>query len=214
MTLFSWRPNRSGVCFATADVLDETRNHCGRARAMTVFTAIRPWYMPPGGVWLVRLIFWFTRRSLARSGTDLIDRLSFIHFARWGIVDRIPDLGQPREMLRQPLFMFESNYDGTFSEYIDSFGNILTSGMQLFWGTSYGFPTPQPTTRFMDYIRENELVADHYYSAYPTASTTMIVSALALDDSHRAFRIAASTLTDTDFPAALHAFLTNAQVNL
>jgi hypothetical protein len=208
------RTTRSlGASYVAPETLDETLNRCGRTRAMTVFTPIRPWYRPPGGTLWVRVVFWFARRSL-RKGSGDIGRLSFIHFARWGIVGRIPDLGQPPEQLRQPLFMFESNYNGTFNQYIDSFANILTRGMQLFWGSSYGFPKPKPVARFIEYIHANEFIAQHYYSAYPTATTTMIVSALALEKAHDEFRRVAPSLSPEDFAAAYEQFLTDEQAKL
>jgi hypothetical protein len=195
-------------------VLDESLNRCGRTRAMTVFTPIRPRYSPPGGELWVRVVFFFARRSILRKGPGNIGRLSFIHFARWGIISRIPEMGQPAEHLRQPLFMFESNYNGTFNQYIDSFANILTTGMNLFWGSSYGFPRPKPVARFIEYIHANEFIAQHYYSAYPTATTTMIVSALALEQAHEEFRRIAPSLSPEEFAAAYERFLTEQQAKL
>ena len=52
--------------------------------------------------------------------------------------------------------------------------------MKVFWGTSYGFPQPLPTGPFKEYIKENELEASHFYSAYPQATTTMVLAALEL----------------------------------
>ena len=49
--------------------------------------------------------------------------------------------------------------------------------MKAIWGTSYGFPGPIPVEPFKDYIRRNEYVANHYWSAYPGCTTTEIVSA-------------------------------------
>lgn len=195
------------------EVLDDSSNRCGRTRAMTIFTPIKPWYRPPGTALWVRLVFWFARRTL-RKGSGNIGRLSFIHFARWGIVRRIPDLGQPRERLRRPMFMFESNYNGPFDDYIDAFAHILTSGMTFFWGSSYGFPKPIPVTRFMDYIHANEFVTSHYYSAYPTATATMIVSALAFEQPHDEFRQKAPSLTPEEFASAYRKFLTDEQEKL
>lgn len=196
------------------EVLDESLNHCGRARAMTIYTPIKPWYRPPGTSLWVRAVFWFVRRSLKKDGSGNIGKLSFIHFARWGIVRRIPDLGQPRERLRRPMFMFESNYNGSFDAYIDAFARILTKGMSLFWGSSYGFPKPIPVTRFINYIHANEFITSHYYSAYPTATTTMIVSALAFEKPHEDFRQAAPSRTPEQFAAAYKQFLTEQQDNL
>lgn len=204
----------TGSYLIPPDVLNESLNHCGRARAMTIYTPIKPWYLPPGSTVWVRLVFWFVRGSLRRKGSGNIGRLSFIHFARWGIIRRIPDFGQPSERLRRPMFMFESNYNGSFDAYIDAFSHILTSGMTLFWGTSYGFPKPIPVTRFMDYIHANEFITSHYYSAYPTASTTMIVSALAFEPQHESFRQQAASLSPEEFAAAYKQFLTDEQDKL
>jgi len=175
------------------EVYDERYNRCGRARAMTVFTPVWPLL----GVPITKAVFVFARRSTRKPGS--IQELSFIHFARWGLVRQIPQLGQPKERLRQPLFMFESNYNGSFEQYIDAFAHILTRGMTLFWGTSYGFPRPKPVTRFKEYIRANEFVVQHYYSAYPAASSTMVVSALGFRGGLDELRRLASSLEPGEF---------------
>ncbi len=131
---------------------------------MTVFTPVKPVW---GQLW-TRAVFIWVRASA--TGTPDIHTLSFIHFARWGLIRRLPDFGQPRERLRHPLFMFESNYNGSFEAYIDAFAQVLGKGMSAFWGSSYGFPGPLPVRPFKEYIRANEFVTAHYYSAYPTAS--------------------------------------------
>jgi len=205
-----------GAIQTPADVLDETLNRCGRTRAMTVLTPVRPWYtppfLPPGGLLVVKAVFLFARLKTRRPGT--IEELSFIHFARWGLIRRIPDFGQPPEDLRQPLFMFESNYNGSFDQYIDAFSYILTTGMTLFWGTSYGFPKPKPVGRFKRYIHTNEYVAQHYYSAYPAATTTMVKSALALEKPHREFALRSASLSPEKFAEAYRRFLTDVQGDL
>jgi hypothetical protein len=187
-------------------------NAHGRARAMTVFSPVRPWYRPPGGVLWLTLVFAVARTFPGR--TSIIRELSFIHFARWVVIRRIPNIGQPRERLRQPLLMFESNYNGTFGQYIDAFSDILTRGMKAIWGTSYGFPGPQPVGPFKTYIRANEFVADHYYSAYPAATTTMIKSALALRNPLRSFTVRAATVSPERFREDYREFLTKVQDHL
>ncbi len=101
------------------DLLDEPEsNRHGRARAMTIFSPVRPWYRwPPGGALWLDLVFMVARTQdlvlkvifPGRPGT--IRELSFIHFARWIVIRRLPDHGQPRERRRQRLLMFESNYN-------------------------------------------------------------------------------------------------------
>jgi hypothetical protein len=187
------------------EVFDERHNRCGRARAMTVFTPVRPVL----GVLFTKAVFIFARWNTRKPGS--IQELSFIHFARWGLVRRIPDYGQPRERLRQPLFMFESNYNGSFEQYIDAFAHILTLGMTLFWGSSYGFPRPKPVTRFKAYIRANEFVVQHYYSAYPAATATMVVSALGFRPGLDELRRRASSMSADEFAARYRALLKESQ---
>jgi hypothetical protein len=203
-----------------AEVLDEEPgfpspepNRHGRTRAMTVFSPVRPWHRrPPGGVlWLG--LFFTVATALPRL-MNHVRELSFIHFARWIVIRSVPAHGQPSERLQQPLLMFESNYNGTFDQYIDAFSTILSRGMTAIWGTSYGFPGPQPVAPFKAYIRANEFVVDHYYSAYPTATTTMIRSALALKPPLQAFTVRAGTVSPGRFGDEYREFLTKMQDEL
>ena len=187
-------------------VRDERYNRAGRARAMTLFTPVRRWARFPVAGWLAtEVVFLWVRANL--TGSSDIKKLSFIHFARWGIIRDIPDLGQPVERLEHPMFMFESNYNGTFEQYIDAFSKVLESGMTAFWFTSAGFPGPLPVQPFKDYIRRNEFVLDHYYSAYPTESATQVVMALELRDRHITFRNAAADCEPAEFASRFDALL-------
>ena len=199
-------------------VRDERYNRAGRARAMTLFSPVRRWARFPLNLWgkvvglpvpgrpATEAIFIWVRANL--TGGNDIKKLSFIHFARWGIIRTIPDLGQPKEHLEHPMFMFESNYNGTFEQYIDAFSNVLKSGMTAFWFTSYGFPGPLPVQPFKDYIRQNEFVLDHYYSAYPTETATQVVMALDLRARHVTFRDAATGWEPAEFASRFDALLT------
>jgi len=170
---------------------------------MTVFSLVRP-----GGVQLLRLVLRIGREL---SG-DKTRRLSFIHFARLTIIRRFPDHGQPRERIRHPLLMFESNYDGPFADYIDVFATKIPFKMRAFWGTSYGWPGVDPVTPFKRYISENEFEVQHYYSAYPEASTTMVAAALALRGPHAEFRRRALADDRADrFEADFRAFVSEVQ---
>ncbi len=62
--------------------------------------------------------------------------------------------------------------------------------MKAIWGTSYGFPGPNPVEPFKDYIRRNEYVANHYWSAYPGFTTTEIISAQHVEAALDEFRAA------------------------
>jgi len=181
----------------------------GQAIAITVFSAIKPL----GRLWLP-LVFWFATTFPRASGT--LARLSFIHFARWTLVRRIPQNGAPHreEKLRYPHMYFESNFNGGWEEYIDAFSHILTRGMKIFWGTSYGFPQPLPTGPFKAYIKRNEIAASHFYSAYPEATTTIVLSALELEQKLAQFKARARGMSPPAFAAAWREFLSDAQGSL
>jgi len=172
-----------------------------RAIPMTVFSQLRPWR-----TWRQEWILRFSRLSASAQ----IRELSFIHFVRFAIVRKLP--GGRR--LRHPILLFESNYNGSFENYIDTFSESVPKHMKLFWGTSYGFPGPVPCTPFKEYIDQNEFAIGHYYRAYPDASVSMIVSALELDAPHERFYRQAADLDPEEFGRAYRAFVTDHQARL
>jgi hypothetical protein len=174
---------------------------------MTVFSLVRR----RGRLWLP-LVFWFARNR--PGGGENLRELSFIHFLRFAMIHRFPDHGQPKDRMRQPLLMFESNYNGTFAQYIDTFSEAVPQNMKHLWGTSYGFPGPLPVTPFKKYIQAHEFTANHYYSAYPDASTTMVVAALELREPKRKFDKRARKLTPAQFLDEYHRLLTTMQGKL
>lgn len=184
----------------------EARNVDGQAIAITVFSTIKWW-----GKAFLPVLFLVTRTFPKL--TETLRRLSFIHFARWSIVRRLPYNGPPQRegRLHYSHMYFESNFNGGWEEYIDAFSHILTRGMTSFWGSSYGFPKPLPTAPFKRYIQDNETEADHYYSAYPDATSTMIQRALALDAKLAPLQRNAERMDPDAFAAAYRAFLTDVQ---
>jgi hypothetical protein len=129
------------------------------------------------------------------------------------VIPRFPD-ADSGERLHHTYLLFESNFNGTWDQYIDAFSEVVPARMKGIWGTSYGFPGPIPVEPFKKYIRENEYVANHYWSAYPGATTTEIISAkrvaAALDDLRRR----APNLDPAAFKAAYDRMLTSVQRDL
>lgn len=199
--------------------LTHSGNRAGRAIAMTLYSPVRPWYRrSPGRPSYERGALWLwgvfvVLRALPQK-TQIIHDLSFIHFARWILIRRIPDFGQPREQLKHKLLMFESNYNGGFAQYVDGFAGVLKFDLSRIWGTSYGFPGPHPVTPFKDYVQTNDFIVDHYYSAYPDATTTMITSALAVRTAISDFNQQAETYEASEFADAYRKVLTDIQGKL
>ncbi|MFL5820502.1 MAG: hypothetical protein ACJ76S_07460 [Solirubrobacteraceae bacterium] len=186
-----------------------SRNVDGQAIALTAFSTVKWW----GRLWLP-VLFWFATHC-RKSGGDL-GRLSFIHFARWTLVRRLPAGGPDRgsEQLRYARLFFESNFNGGWEEYIDAFSHIVATGMKTFWGSSYGFPKPLPTAPFKRYIKRNEIEVSHFYSAYPEATTTMISASLKLQPQVAAFKQRTQGLEPDAFAAEWQDFVTDVQAHL
>jgi hypothetical protein len=181
------------------------RNVDGEAVAITVFSTVKFW-----GLLELPLFFLFIR--LGKNSLSTLKQLSFIHAARWSLVRRLPANGdQPEIRLRFPHLYFESNFNGGWEEYIDAFSYVLTTGMWGFWGSSYGFPNALPSGPFKQYIRDNEFNANHYYSAYPGATSTTVLSALEIAPKLETLRKQAASMSPEQFHAAWQALLTDGQ---
>ncbi len=178
----------------------------GRSTAITVLSPYKP-----AGRLLLPIVFWVGRNVTAT--LKKLQMLSFIHYARWVVVKRFPDGGRG-ERLRYPYLLFESNFNGSWDQYIDAFSEVVPARMKGIWGTSYGFPGPIPVEPFKDYIRANEYVANHYYNAYPGATTTEIISAAKVAAAVDELSARAASLDAAAFKVAYEDMLTSMQHDL
>jgi hypothetical protein len=175
----------------------------GKATAITVLTPVKR-HAPP----LLAIVFWIGRHVTWT--LKKLQMLSFIHYARWAVIRRFPDGGRG-ERLNYTYLFFESNFNGTWDQYIDAFSQVVPTRMKAIWGTSYGFPGPLPVERFKRYIRHNEFVANHYWSAYPGATTTEVISAARVAAALDRFKRQSATLEPDAFKAAYESFLATVQ---
>jgi hypothetical protein len=175
----------------------------GKATAITVISPVKWW-----GRAALPLVF-FAGRHLTFT-LEKLQQLSFIHYARWAVITRFPG-GERR---RYPYLFFESNFNGTWDQYIDAFSEVVPDRMKAIWGSSYGFPGPLPVEPFKAYIRRSEYVANHYWSAYPGASTTEIISAQRVAHALDGFKRRSAGLSPEAFADAYARFLTDVQGDL
>jgi hypothetical protein len=175
----------------------------GQATAITVLTPLKR--RGPLVLWLV---FWVGRN--VKATLKKLVQLSFIHYARWAVIHRFPgpDGG---EKLGHPYLLFESNFNGTWDQYIDAFSEVVPFRMKSIWGSSFGFPGPRPVEPFKQYIRRNEFVVNHYWSAYPGATTTEIISAGHVEAALAPLLEQARDLEPEAFKSAYESFLTEVQ---
>lgn len=182
----------------------------GQSISITLWTTQKPW-----GPVVMPIVFAITRaypRVLLRD----MDALSFISFASWSLVRRIPYNGPPQRLrrLRFAHLFFEVSFNGGWDQYVDSSVRILTNGMRTFWSSSVGFPGPLPARGFKAFFRRHELPCSHYYCAYPDATVMLVRQALALEPELDALAARAGDLEPDEFAAAYERFLANAQAQL
>ena len=175
----------------------------GRATAITVLTPVKPI-----GRFVLPIVFWIGRHVNAT--LKKLQMLSFIHFARWIVIPKFPD----GEKLHYRYLFFESNFNGLWDQYIDAFSEVVPDRMKGIWGTSYGFPGPIPVDPFKRYIRANEYVANHYWSAYPGATTTEIIAAKRVVPELEDLRNRADGMSPDEFKAEYERLLARVQGDL
>lgn len=94
-------------------------------------------------------------RRLAPPGSLI--GISTIHFARWLIID-----GGRR-------LLFLSDYDGSWESYIDEFAEMILTGLDAIWETSFGMPPDgaRDLPAFKRFLRTHQVPSDVFFAAYP-----------------------------------------------
>jgi hypothetical protein len=178
----------------------------GKAYAMNVITPQKRWKSIILNAAFKLLTIRFTQK-------DLRD-LSFIHFARWTI---IPATGFPKfpeqtrvDETKFDYLLFESNFNGSWNEYVDAFNAALAFKLNLVWYWSENFPGSVPLSPFKAYIEHNQKYNDYYYVAYPGSTVSDVKNAIDVTD---AFETLAEQVhsSDEDFDRAYLKFLGQTQ---
>jgi hypothetical protein len=92
--------------------------------------------------------------------------ISTIHFVRWLVID------QGRRL------MLVSDYDGSWESYIDEFAEMILSGLDAIWETSFGSPAggAGDVPAFKRFLRSHQVPSDVFFSAYPDETVLNVVS--------------------------------------
>ena len=181
----------------------------GKAYAMNVITPMSRWKSPILKTAFKLFTFKFTQWELRA--------LSFIHFARWTVLSakampHFPEM-KKREAFSYDYLLFESNFNGSWNEYVDAFHSVLAFKLNLVWMWSENYPGSIPLVPFKTYIEHNQLHNDYYYMAYPGSTVSDVKNALEVD---RAFELLTKSLdaSDESFSEAYREFLYRVQNKL
>ena len=167
---------------------------------------------PAPGWWAAWLRFEFAALALVkrvlrqREPSRPVRRLSFISFAHWAVVRSVGGRRLPH-----PYILFQSNFNGAAAEYVEAFARGLTWRMRGLWGGAYGVPDPSRTVAFTSYISDRWVGCQHYYCAYPPASTKMVLHALELRRHIDEFAARAPGLDPDRFEAEFDEFVARVQ---
>ncbi len=157
----------------------------GKTYAMNVFTPVPRgiYYWNKFVFWAIATLTWW--KWLQDRLLGLIT-LSLIHYARWVIVrdDQFPHLdpSQPREKLKYHYMLFFSNFNGSWTQYVDSFSMAIPKGLNMLWYKNVKWPKSVPLQPFHKYITFNQIWTNHYYIAYPMAASNDVKKAQDLKD--------------------------------
>ncbi len=179
----------------------------GRSTAATLFMPVRSGRR----MWL-RVLFFVSRHVGAV--TAPMRRLATIHFLHWTVLDAVPDANGRRQPLKRPWLWFESNFDQNLNQYIDAFARAVPWRMRAVWGSAEGYPGLFPSGPYQRWTNDNAVAAEHYWCAYPEASTRVAAAGLRVDDRLRRFKQDVAGADPDHFLAEYERLLTDVQVDL
>jgi hypothetical protein len=109
--------------------------------------------------------------------------------------------------------LFESNFNGTWDQYIDTFAQVIPTNIKVFWGSSIKFPGPLPTVPLRAWVDRHRLEVQYYESA-EDATATIITSALHLERELRRFARRSRHWDEETFSRQYRRLLTRVEADL
>lgn len=139
---------------------------------MTLVTPIKPAFIRRLALKVVLFAVNFLARFTLTQGT--LGDVRTVHFARWFPIDAGERL------------IFNSQFDESWQQYIGAFVDLLPVYLTGIWGNTRGYPPTKNLVQdgatdiegFMQFIRESQIPADVFYSAYSEVAAQNIVNAV------------------------------------
>lgn len=115
--------------------------------------------------WFLGLVLWLVNQ-VSKQGRGTLSGIPSIHFARWVILKK--GVLNPHTHF----LMFESNYGGSWDNYLDDFVYRTLIPMNLIWGNLRGFPRGgcRDIELFKQHQRTRQFPTQVFYCAYPGLS--------------------------------------------
>jgi hypothetical protein len=118
----------------------------------------------------LRVVLWFINQFTATQTKGTLGGIPTIHFAHWSLIDN------GRRLL------FLSNYDGSWDSYLDDFIEKASKTLTAIWSNTVDFPPSRflildgasDAKRFKELVRNKQIPANVWYSAYPDLTVRII----------------------------------------
>ena len=141
---------------------------------LTILSPV-PWWWS----WWIRLT-WIVAR-LTHVVAAPLERLSFIHAARWALICRWPgDRAARRDRAAPRSLLFLTTFDGSAQQYIEAFVRVVPERILGLYGCARGFPGVGHSRPVERYIADHSHPVGHFWCAHPDATVTMQRQALEL----------------------------------
>ena len=149
-----------------------------------------------GRAWLKAL---FTAGRHIPKIPEPLYRIAFIHFLRWTIVEEVADGEGGTRKLRPACLLFEGDFDGNALQYVDTFIQAVPVREWAVWNRGNGFPGLKPVSQFARWVGTQTITPDHYWFAYPKATTKMVAAGGRVREALAAFEAAVAHVDDDEW---------------
>jgi hypothetical protein len=94
-------------------------------------------------------------------------------------------------------------------EYVDVFVQAVPWHMRMVWAGGLDYPGLYPSAAYRKWSDEHANHVQHYYAAYPDATTTEVAAALKVDDRFERFLETHGDVSDEEFDRGYRSLLTD-----
>lgn len=175
--------------------MNDRRNTCGQAYALTVMTPILDGRESALAHYL----------SMLQTGpASPLANVAGTHFARWVVIGDVvyEGAGQSTDHLKRGRLLFTSNFDGPPEPYIELLRTGLGEVADAIWGHCGGYPGADNAGAFAAYMRSHQIESSLFFAAYGERSVEDVKRSLATRHMVIDFALRAQEMAATELQAA------------
>lgn len=149
-----------------------TGNRSGQAEALTLVMPMKWW-----GRFFHRFWFWIMSLAFMRNfAFGNLEKLRFIIAIRWSLLPPFEQRWQPWHRTHENRWhlLFESNFDGDWDDYLDSFGAAARFALGSIVWVVLGYPGLDSMPMFKSFAKQYDHLPEYYMSAYPSLTASDI----------------------------------------